>query len=66
MWFRCVFLFSRDCVVLLFSHLSFLVSNLQNHTKQTIQTQNLRLRQSTELQQKRQLYPVTPEDGQLA
>jgi hypothetical protein len=31
----------------------------------TIHTTNLRLKQSTTLQQQQQAYPVTPEDGQL-
>jgi hypothetical protein len=40
-------------------------SHVQNHKKQTIHTRNLRLKQSTALQQKQQPYSVTIEDGQL-
>jgi hypothetical protein len=40
-------------------------SHMRNHKKWTIHTQNLRLKQSTTLQQQQQTYPVTPEDGQL-
>jgi hypothetical protein len=40
-------------------------SHIQNHKKRTIHKQNLRLKQSTALQEKQQPYPVTPEVGQL-
>jgi hypothetical protein len=40
-------------------------SHIQNNKERTIHTWNLRLTQSTALQQQQQPYPVTPEDGQL-
>jgi hypothetical protein len=40
-------------------------SHIQSNKERTIHTWNVRLTQSTALQQQQQPYPVTPEDGQL-